>query len=140
MNMVIMHLSVLKERKSRREITNLEKIENVFYANEEDDSNEKATSDSNDEIIFVAIKEESPKKISLVSQVKKKYDQIIEIGCSHHMTGNRNKFVDFKSQDGGIVKVGHNKTCQVKGIGSITLDGKNNIEDVYFFDGLKKNL
>ena len=51
-----------------------------------------------------------------------------------------NKFFDFKSQDGGIAKVGNNVACQVKGIGSITLDGKTKIEDVYYVDGLKNNL
>ena len=56
------------------------------------------------------------------------------------MTGDMIKFVDLKSQDGGIVKVGNNVKCQVKGIGSITLDGKTNTEDVYFVDGLKHNL
>ena len=56
------------------------------------------------------------------------------------MIGDMRKFVDFKRQDGGIVRVGNNETCQVKGIGSITLDGKTNIEDVYFVDGLKYNI
>ena len=51
-----------------------------------------------------------------------------------------NIFFDFKSQDGGIVKVGNNAAYQVKGIGSITIDGKTNTEDVYFVDGLKHNL
>ena len=51
-----------------------------------------------------------------------------------------NKFVNFKSHDGGIVRVGNNIACQVKGIGSITLDGKTNTEDISFFDGLKHNL
>ena len=50
------------------------------------------------------------------------------------------KFFDFKSQDGGIVRVGNNAACQVKGIGSITLDGKTNTKDVYSIDGLKNNL
>ena len=49
------------------------------------------------------------------------------------MTSDMNKFVDFKSQDGGIVRVGNNGACQVKVIRSITLDGKTNNEDVYFF-------
>ena len=56
------------------------------------------------------------------------------------MTGDMNNLVNFKSQDGRFVKVGNNATCQVKGIGSITLDGKTNTEDVYFIDGLKNNL
>ena len=46
----------------------------------------------------------------------------------------------FQRYDGGIVRVGNNATYHVKGIGSITLDGKTNTEDVYFFAGLKHNL
>ena len=78
--------------------------------------------------------------MALVSLFEKKYDWIIDNGCSHHMTGDMNKFVDFKSHDGGIFKVGKNATCQVKGIGPIILDGKTNTEDVYFVDCLKHNL
>ena len=48
------------------------------------------------------------------------------------MIGDVNKFFDFKIHDGGIVRVGNNKYFHVKGIGSITLDGKTNTEDVYF--------
>ena len=74
------------------------------------------------------------------SQVEKKSNWIIDSGCSHHMTGDMKKFINLKSQDGGIFRVGNNATCQVKGIGSINFDGKTNIEDVYFLDGLKHNL
>ena len=56
------------------------------------------------------------------------------------MTGDIKFFVDFKTQDGCIVKVGNNATCHVKGIGSINIDGKTNTKDVYFVDGLKHNL
>ena len=56
------------------------------------------------------------------------------------MTSDINKFVNFKSHDGGIVRVGNNATCQVKGTGSINLDGKTKTKDVYFVDGLKHNL
>ena len=86
------------------------------------------------------IKEEIPKKVALVLQVEKKPNWIIDSGCSHHMTSDMNKFLDFKSHDGGIVRVGNNAACQDKGIGYITLDGKTNTRDVYFVDGLKKNL
>ena len=68
-----------------------------MYANVEDDSDEQAVSASDDEIGFVAIKEEILEKIALVSQVKKKSDWIIDSGCSHHMIGGMNKFFDFKS-------------------------------------------
>ena len=56
------------------------------------------------------------------------------------MTSDMNKFIDFKSYDGGIVRVGNNAVCHVKGIGSINLDGKTKTEDVYFVDGLKHNI
>ena len=50
------------------------------------------------------------------------------------------KFVKFKIHDGGIVRVGNNVACHIIGIGSITLDGKTNSNDVDFVDGLKHNL
>ena len=78
--------------------------------------------------------------MALVSQVEKKSDWMIDSGCSHYMTGDMKKIVDFKSYDGGIVKIGNNATCHIKGIGSITLDGKTNAENVYFSDGLNHNL
>lgn len=56
------------------------------------------------------------------------------------MNGDIYKFVDFKSHDGGIVRVRNNEDFHVKGIRSITLDGKTNTKDVYVFDGFKHNL
>ena len=52
-----------------------------LYANEEDNFDEQAVSASDDEIGLVAIKEESPDKMVLVSQVEKKFDWIIDSGC-----------------------------------------------------------
>ena len=43
-----------------------------MYANEEDDFDEQVVSDSDDAIIFVAIKEESLEKVALVWKVEKK--------------------------------------------------------------------
>ena len=56
------------------------------------------------------------------------------------MAGDRDKFVEFNSYDGDVVRVGNNVPCPIKGKGSITLDGKTNTEDVYFIDGLKHDL
>ena len=101
--------------------------------------------ESVDELGFVAMKEddldrEIREERALVTQVEKKYDWIIDSGCSHHMTGDMNNFVKFKNHDGGIVRVGNNATSHITGIGSITLDGKTNTNDVYFVDGLKQSL
>ena len=46
---------------------------------------------------------------ALILQVEKKFDRIIDSGCSHHMNGDENKFVKFRNHDGGIVRVGNNQ-------------------------------
>ena len=56
------------------------------------------------------------------------------------MIGDMNNFVKFNNHDGGIVKVCNNVACHIKGIWSITLDGKTNNDNFYFVDGLKNNL
>ena len=56
------------------------------------------------------------------------------------MIGDVRKNFKFRSHDGGIVRVGKNVACQIIGIRSITLDGKTNIDDIYFDGGLKHNL
>ena len=90
--------------------------------------------------MFLLIKEENPKKEevkeekSVVLQVDNKDDQIIDSGCSHHMASEMNNFFKFSSHDRGIVRVGNNATCHIKGIGSITFYGKTNIDVVYFSD------
>lgn len=46
------------------------------------------------------------------------------------MNGDMNKFIKFNSYNGGIVRVGNNTAYHIKGIISITLDGKTNTNDV----------
>ena len=108
-----------------------------MYANIDEESNEKGQSESYDELEFLAIKEddidrEIREEKTLISQVEKKFDWIIDSGCSHHMTGAMNKFVKFKNHDGGIVRVGNNVACHIIGIGSITLYGRTNTNNVFF--------
>ena len=62
-----MHLSVLKVRKRYKGKFKPRRDREYLYANEENDSDEQAVSASDDEIGFVAIKEESPKKMALIS-------------------------------------------------------------------------
>ena len=56
------------------------------------------------------------------------------------MTSDMRKNFKFSSHDGGFVRVGNNVSYHIIGIGSITIDGKTNIDDIYFVDGLKHNL
>ena len=99
---------------------------------------------SEDKLEFIAIKEDAldreiGEESVLISQVEKK-DWIIDSGCSHHITGDMSNFVKFRSHDGGIIIVWNNAAYHIIGIGSITLDGKTNTNNVCFVDGLKHNL
>lgn len=67
-------------------------------------------------------------------------DWIIDSGCSHHMTGDRSKFLSLKEFDGCVVKFDNDSPCMVKGKGVISLNGKSNVDDVYWVEGLKHNL
>ena len=108
-----------------------------MYVNEEEEEDEFDQSRSEDELGFVAIKEddldrEIREESALISQVEKK-DWIIDSGCSHHMIGDMNKFVKFKNHDGGIIRVGNNAAYHIIGIGYIIVDDKKNIDDVFFY-------
>ena len=72
--------------------------------------------------------------------MEKKSYWIIDNGSSHHMTSDMNNFVKYRNNDGNIVRFGNNEACHIREIGSITLDGKTKIDDVYFVHGLKHNL
>ena len=103
MNFFIMHLNVIKERKKYKGKFNSrrDRDRNYLYANEDEESNEKGHSESDDELGFGDIKEdeldrEIREERALVSQVENKSDWIVDNGCSHHMTGDMNKFVKFK--------------------------------------------
>ena len=86
-----------KREKKYRGNFKTRKDRDCLYANKDNDSDEQALSASDDEIGFVAIKEEILEKVALVSQVEKKSNWIIGSGCSYNMTGDMNKFFDFKS-------------------------------------------
>ena len=65
-------------------------------ANEDEESDKKGQSEGDDELEFMAIKEddldrEIREERALITQVEKKFDWIIDGGCSHHMIGDMNK-------------------------------------------------
>ena len=76
-----------RERKGRFKFR---RPRNCLYVNEEEDEEESNQSKSEDELEFVAIKEdyldrEIKEESALISQVENK-DWIIDSGCLHHMT------------------------------------------------------
>ena len=56
----------------------------------------KDSDNSEDEIIYIAMKDDSDSdeegKMALISHVSKNDTWIIDSGCSHHMTSDKNKF------------------------------------------------
>ncbi|GJZ13008.1 kinase RLK-Pelle-WAK family protein [Tanacetum coccineum] len=69
---------------------------------------------------------------------------VMDSGGSYHMTHRRDFLYDFKVVDGGLVQLGDNKTCTIKGTGKVKIqlhDGSSFIlEDVRYVPGLKRSL
>ena len=57
---------------------------------------------------------------ALVSCVKKNDRWIIDSGCSHHMIGDKSKFITL-NYDGNSVRFGNDAPYLIKGKGSIKL-------------------
>jgi len=47
---------------------------------------------------------------------------VIDSGCSHHMIGDKNKFISLERYEGGIVKFGDNSVGRIRGRGFISFD------------------
>lgn len=69
---------------------------------------------------------------------------IVDSGCSFHMCPTKSWFETLKEEEQGLVILGNNKTCRVKGIGSIRLrmyDGVDRVlQQVRYVPELKRNL
>ncbi|KAK8625938.1 hypothetical protein V6N13_057093 [Hibiscus sabdariffa] len=64
----------------------------------------------------------------------------LDSGCSRHMTGDKSRFLEFKSKSGGVVTFGDNSKGNIEGIGSIGNHSSILIDDVFYVNGLKHNL
>lgn len=67
-------------------------------------------------------------------------DWIIDNGCTHHMNGDRSKFIQMEECDGGWVRFGNDDPFLVKGKGNISLNDMKNCDDLYWVDALRYNL
>ncbi|GLJ34627.1 hypothetical protein SUGI_0696480 [Cryptomeria japonica] len=77
---------------------------------------------------------------ALAEKFEDKDEWVIDNGCSHNMTGDKENFLTLQEFDCGQVRFGNNKACMIKGRGTISLDGKNNTNNVYYVEGMKHNL
>ena len=64
----------------------------------------------------------------------------LDSGCSRHMSGNEALFTEIKKKKYGNVTFGDNKVGKIIGIGKISKDSSNSLENVYLVEGLKFNL
>ncbi|XP_057815814.1 uncharacterized protein LOC131029369 [Cryptomeria japonica] len=70
----------------------------------------------------------------------KKNHWVVDNGCSHHMTGDKSKFVVFENYSQGSVRFGNDHCIPVIGKGTILLDNDTPLHDVYYLEGLAHNL
>ncbi|XP_074365687.1 uncharacterized protein LOC141706756 [Apium graveolens] len=103
---------------------------------------------------FTARARKKYESMLLVSNVQEElFDDVwyIDSGCSNHMTGNKNYFINFDECVQREVKTGNNKTFFVKECGDgpikimqgtnyIYMQGTNYIYSVYYVADLKHNL
>ena len=58
---------------------------------------------------------------TLVTYMNKNNKWIIDSGFSHHMNGDKSKFITFTQYDGNSVRYGNDAPCLIKGKGSIKI-------------------
>ena len=64
----------------------------------------------------------------------------LDSGCSKHMTGNRDLFVDLTLKKLGYVNYGDNNKGKILGIGNVGSNSTMFIKNVLYVEGLKYNL
>ena len=102
----------------------------------------KYSDNSEDEIVYSFVKHESDDegdKMEIISHVSKNDTWIIDIWCSHHVTGDKTKFEHFEHYDGGSVRFGNNEPCCIKGKGRISLINELVCENSYWVEEIKYN-
>ena len=87
-----------------------DKGNNSFYISDEQYSDE-----SDDEVVYVAMKDESDEDeaTTLMTCVNKNDRWIIDSGCSQHMTRDKSKFITLTSYDGNSVRFGNDAPCLI---------------------------
>ena len=122
MKLVILLQDVHRRRLTKKEESTKKKKEddgkdyrdkgkNSCYIVEEETSGEH-----DDEVVYVAIKDESDEDVvtALVTCVNKNDRWIIDSGCSHHMIGDKSKFFTLNYYDGNSVRFGNDAPCLIK--------------------------
>ena len=127
----------------------------IKYKNKREDSNkdykdigkrcyiiEEDSNENDDEVVYMAMEDESYEyeATTLVTYMNKNDKWIIDSGCSHHMNGDKSKFITFTQYDGNSVRFGNNAPFLIKGKGIIKLTEKISCDNAYYIEGLNYNL
>ena len=106
----------------------------------EEETKEKSN-DHDEEVVFVAMKDDSDEDeaTALVSYVNKSDRWIIDSGCSHHMIGDKSKFITLDYYNGNSVRFVNDAPCLIKGNRSIKHIEKIMCENTYYAEGLNYN-
>lgn len=110
--------------------------------------------DPNEECLLLTIDEKDRSKILEGKENNKKSERektalhakveprawIFDYGCSNHMNGDKDKFINLKKYDGGLVKFAGEEATPICGVGSISIDGKHKTNNVYYIEGMRHSL
>ena len=82
-------------------------------------------------------KEKTSKEECLIALKAQEKEDLwyVDSGCSKHMTGNKDKFLSLKKQDGKVT-FGDNTSGNILGKGTINL-GKDNAKNVFLVENLQ---
>ena len=108
----------------RKKNTKIKEKKSCYIVEEET----RDESDEHDDEVYVAMKEkfDEDEATALVTFVNMNDRQIIDSGCSHHMTGEKIKFITLNCYEVNSVRFGNDAPCLIKGKGSIKLIDKCN--------------
>ncbi|VFQ73264.1 unnamed protein product [Cuscuta campestris] len=65
---------------------------------------------------------------------------LLDSGCSHHMTGDKQNLLNIQPMEGGNVRFGGGAHGQIIGIGTLHVSGLPPIKNVWLVQGLEVNL
>ncbi|CAN1142556.1 Retrovirus-related Pol polyprotein from transposon TNT 1-94 [Linum perenne] len=123
------------------------KREKAFQATWDGTDSDEDTSESEEVQAFMATttnlktSQETEHKLDVCYQSSVMTDDwVLDSGCSHNMTGNRDLFHDLKQVNKGKVSFGDNSFSKIIGIGSIKINDKTFLNKVFLVEGLKHNL
>ncbi|CAN1345668.1 Retrovirus-related Pol polyprotein from transposon TNT 1-94, partial [Linum perenne] len=123
------------------------KKEKAFQATWDGSDSDEEASDSEEVQAFmltttdVEIPQELEHNIEVCYQSNVMNDVwVLDSGCSHNMTGNRDLFQNLKQVNKGKVCFGDNSSSKIVGIGSIKINDRTVLNKVFLVKGLKHNL